>query len=239
MMTISNATSIHNPYWEEVQAFPGNELARKYQHRWVPEWQSVAWRDHPTLSTRQLEQIKYRDDLVSKYAWAIPDPESLTFVSKHLGTSAVEIGAGVGYWAYCLAQLGTYVTCYDVAPPQHCTNNHWHSPRKGRYQPFSGERRDVWYRVYQGNHNKAAHYSYPLFLCWPPYEDMMAFKTLKAYQGKKLVYIGEAQGGCTGDDAFFALLASQWQLVDQHRPSQWYGIKDMIEVYVRKETKNT
>lgn len=169
------------------------------------------------------------------YAWAVPDPHSLAFVASHLGKSALEIGAGSGYWAYCLAQLGTFLTCYDVAPPQLCADNHYHSPRKGRYQPLSGERRDVWYHVYKGNHNKTARYDYPLFLCWPPYEDSMAAKALKAYRGKKLVYIGESEGGCTADDAFFAILSKRWELIDMHRPVQWHGIHDLIEVYVRRE----
>lgn len=225
---------MNNPYWEEVQQFPRDEITWKYYHRWEPQWMSVSWELLSCLKVSEREQIKYRDDLCMRYAWAIPDPDSLAFVSKHLGTSAIEIGAGAGYWAYCLAQLGTYVVCYDIAPPQWCTNNHYHSPRQGRHQPLSGEKRAVWYNVYHGTHTKAAHYTFPLFLCWPPYESAMAAKALKAYQGKKLVYIGESAGGCTADDAFFARLQNHWDLVDSHTPTQWHGIHDEIEVYVRK-----
>jgi hypothetical protein len=225
---------MHNPYWDEVLTFPENEITWKYDHRWEPEQTSISWRDLDYISAVQKEQIRHRDDLCIEYAWSIPDPVSLEFVAGHLGKAAIEIGAGSGYWAYCLKQLGTHVVAYDAAPPQRIDTNHWHSPRKGHYQGLAHYLRPVWHEVYWGNHNKAARFDYPLFLCWPPYDDGMATKTLMAYRGSKLVYIGESSGGCTADDAFFALLDKHWELVDEHRPIQWSGIRDYISAYTRK-----
>jgi hypothetical protein len=63
----------------------------------------------------------------------------------------------------------------------------------------------------------------------------MAYKALKAYTGNKLVYIGENGGGCTADDAFFALLEEKWEEIDEHQPVQWSGIHDWITVYERRQ----
>ena len=48
------------------------------------------------------------------------------------------------------------------------------------------------------------------FLSWPPYNTPFAYHILNFFmldtKAKKLLYIGEDEGGCTGDDAFFDLL---------------------------------
>lgn len=221
---------MHNPYWEEVQRFP--QTRGIWGNSREVEWFEVSYEKLPYLTPEQQANIRHREHLCIQYAWSIPDPISLAFVSEHLGNTAIEIGAGVGYWAYCLAQLGTHVTCYDIAPPQRIAANHWHSPRKGRYEALTGELRHVWQEVYYGNHNKAKQYTYPLFLCWPPMSSM-ATQALKGYRGNTLVYIGEGSGGCTADDAFFALLDKEWESIADHRPVRWSGINDFIEVYTR------
>lgn len=227
--------TIHNPYWEEVSRFPKSDITWKFDHRWAPEWMNPDWRDPRYPAAVKNEQVQHRDDLCVRYAWSIPDPVSLAFVSRHLGPNAIEIGAGSGYYSYCLAQLGTHVICYDVAPPQRATHNHFHSPRKAHRGELTNQTRPAWREIYHGNHNKAARFDYPLFLCWPPYASDMAAKALRAYQGSKLVYIGEHEGGCTADDSFFEILGKHWELVDTHRPIQWAYINDVIEVYLRKE----
>lgn len=217
-----------NPYWDEVQKWPRDESDWKYYNVWRPD--PYPWRGD-NIPMKNGKPIR-RDDLCIQYAWSIPDPVSLEFVSEHLGEKAVEIGAGVGYWGYCLAQLGTHVICYDIAPPHRTSTNFYHSPRIERRGHLTGQLRSVWREVYYGNHNKTAHYTYPLFLCWPPMTSM-ATKALKAYRGNKLIYIGEDGGGCTAEDSFFLLLAKHWHVVDMHMPVQWSGIHDCIYVYER------
>lgn len=211
---------INNPYWDIVKAIPGNDIDLKYDHVWRPDW------------TQNREHS--RNELCGKYSWAIPDPDSLAFVAKHLAPKAIEIGAGTGYWASLLAQMGVDMLCYDLNPPQHSGENHYHSPHAGDYGRLLNVTREVFFDVQSGNHEMAAsHPQRTLFLCWPPYSESMASNALKAYQGTKLVFIGECEGGCTGDDEFFALLAEQWHLIDNHTPVQWWGIHDEIEVYER------
>lgn len=221
--------AIKNPYWDIVQTFPGDRIERDYHHRWVPN-------PYPWGEDRPLVDGTYvgRNELCGTYAWSIPDPDSLQFVARVLGDSAVEIGAGTGYYASLLAQMGVDIICYDLYPPQHTGQNHYHSPRNKKQDGLLGITREVFFDVRAGNHLMAAEHSdRTLFLCWPPYEDQMAYHTLQAYQGQRFVYIGEGEGGCTGDDAFFALLDEAWHLVESHTPVQWSGIHDVIEVYER------
>ena len=60
-----------------------------------------------------------RDELVKKYAWAVPTEASIEAIAA-LGP-IVEVGAGTGYWAWLLRQVGATVEAYDVAPG----DNHW------------------------------------------------------------------------------------------------------------------
>lgn len=221
-------TAIENPYWDEIQKWPRDENDWQYRHCWSPD-------PYPLIGEiAGYEKRVTRNDLCGKYAWSIPDPASLQFVVRVLGKKAVEIGAGTGYYASLLSQMGVDMICYDLYPPQHTGQNHYHSPRNKNHDGLLGITREVFFDVRSGNHLMAAQHSdRTLFLCWPPYDGDMAYLALQAYQGQRLVYIGESQGGCTGDDQFFALLDEAWHLVESHTPVQWSGIHDVIEVYER------
>lgn len=215
-----------NPYWDILRTVPGDAIHWKYGHRWAPDSTALL------LSERRLS----RHDLCGKYAWAIPDPAALAFVAEHCSPRAIEIGAGTGYWAWQLSQLGVDIVVYDKAPPQLVTSNHWHSPRDDKRGKLSGETRTVFFAVRKGTHTVLAkHTDRTLFLCWTPYNTNMAFDCLKNYQGKRLVFIGESEGGCTGDDAFFELLDKEWEEIASHQIVQWSGLHDSIAVYERKE----
>ena len=78
-----------------------------------------------------------------------------------------------------------------------------------------------------------------LMLCWPPYDDDMAARALTRYQGDRVIYVGEGAGGCTGNDAFHAALAEQWDPIAHYEIPQWDGIHDGVHVYARKATMST
>jgi hypothetical protein len=221
-------SEMKNPYWDIVQTLPGDEIEKQISGRWMPSW--------------NFEKEQNRDALVQEYAWSIPDPGALAFVARHLAPHAVEIGAGTGYWAWLLSQMGVKMVCYDLYPPQLTGQNRYHSPRSTgsrTHQPgdLCLETRDIFYPVQSGNHEMARNYpDHTLFLNWPPYDDPMAYDTLRAYTGNKLVYIGEECGGCTGDDKFFELLSQEWEDVADCPIVQWWGIHDSITVYERKHS---
>lgn len=161
-----------------------------------------------------------RQKLCKKYSWAIPTMEALQRIAD-LGP-VVEIGAGTGYWAYLLRELGVDVLAFDIAPAGTGYYNGWHD--------------DVaaWTEIAHGGHEKAAYYpDRTLVLCWPPYATSMAYSALKCYRGNRLIYIGEDGGGCTGDAAFHDLLHTEWNCEWFEIPS-WEGIHDGMNICTRK-----
>jgi hypothetical protein len=157
-----------------------------------------------------------RQNLVNQYAWAVPTEEAIRKIASH--GPLLEIGAGTGYWANLLRQVGADVLAYDRNP----RDSSWGS-----------------LPVEIGGPEKAGeHPDRTLFLCWPPYDDPFADNCLAAYEeagGHTFIYVGEPQGGCTGDDAFHERLFSSWDELPQRHVAipQWPGIHDSLRAYRR------
>jgi hypothetical protein len=73
-----------------------------------------------------------------------------------------------------------------------------------------------------------------LFLSWPPYFKDMAVKALQLFKGKRLAYIGEGYGGCTGTDEFHDLLEKAWKLDKTITIPQWFGIHDHLFIFSKR-----
>jgi hypothetical protein len=229
-----------NPFWDEAASLFVFPVDRYDDGLWT----AVRMRRFE----KQLKSVEERDNYCRRYAWAVPDPDSLQFVAEHLGPRAVEIGAGLGYWAWQLSLRGVDILAYDSAPPDKVIND-FCIPREvsirdaeiaqEAYEEAIGGKSPgifpkLWYPVELGGPEALAQHSdRTLFLCWPPYATPMADRCLQHYQGNRLVYIGE-HGGCNGDDDFFERLEAQWNEVAGHRIVSWFGIHDAIAVYERK-----
>lgn len=224
-MTTTN--SLENPLldkWEEVWGI-------KWQ-----EWMDKTWIERMDLehdvwrrSHRSLDETlsHYRDDRRHKYSWAIPTPTALELVASY--APIVEIGAGVGYWASLLRQMGVEVKAYDSSPlPE---ENHWHMYADPK----------PWTEVEKGYSDKAGHYpDHTLFLCWPPMSDMAchAILTYKEAGGKRVIYIGESDGGCTASAEFHDELNENWQETVTLDIPQWAGLHDYLSVWERNGTED-
>jgi hypothetical protein len=75
-----------------------------------------------------------------------------------------------------------------------------------------------------------------LMLCWPPYNDSMAYEALRAFKGAKLIYIGESDG-CNATDAFFKLVEKKWVEVKVINIPQWFGLHDHLFLYKKIKTE--
>jgi len=171
-----------------------------------------------------------RDRLTAEYAWAIPTER---VVRKLAELSPIcDLGCGTGYWAKLLADVGADVLAIDAHPPLEGTN-HWHrsSARLTRQAIELRHFTDV----VRGD---AATFDVPsdraLMLCWPPYKGGMGTQALARYHGDHVIYVGEGDGGCTGDDAFHAALDAQWDLIAEYEIPQWDGVHDGVHVYARR-----
>jgi hypothetical protein len=73
-----------------------------------------------------------------------------------------------------------------------------------------------------------------LFMSWPVYKSSIADDCLKIFQGNKLIYIGEDEGGCTADDAFFRTLDTKWDIEEVIEIPRWFSISDRLYLYNRR-----
>lgn len=73
-----------------------------------------------------------------------------------------------------------------------------------------------------------------MLLSWPPYSASAGNDIIRAYGGRRIIYIGEGEFGCCGDDKMWTTLGNFWEEVATHRPIQWFGLHDYITVYERR-----
>ncbi len=161
-----------------------------------------------------------RHRYVYKYAWAIPCKAALEAIAKH--SPIVEVGAGSGYWASLLSKVGVDIIAYDIAPENvHLSKKH---------------HRWKWFDVKKGDEKSvAAHSDRALFLCWPPYNEDMAFNCAKQYKGDVILFIGE-RNGCTGTEEFFDYLDEHFELEDSIELPVWLGLHDALYIYRHKKS---
>ena len=185
----------------------------------------TSWDTIPTSEWTRGTQESYRWEMIPRYSFAIPNDRAIAALAAL--SPLVEIGAGRGYWAYLLQQAGADVLPFDTYPKRYADSGWW--------RPGCGE---PWTKVLRGGPERAGRYpERTLFLCWPPHGDGMASRALRAYRragGQRVAYVGEGDGGCTGDEAFHRALERDWQEARLVRLPHWSGINDWLWIYRRK-----
>ena len=176
----------------------------------------------------ESERWTVRQDLVRKYAWAIPTREALFAIVEtcsHFRVSdIVSVGAGTGFWEQLISQMWRgSVFAYDIAPPSSTAdeNDYKHTTQ---YYPVGKGGSEV-----AGWHGGGS----ALFLSWPPYDTEMAETALACFPGSVVIYIGEGWGGCTGNNAFHDALEKDWKCVSRVQIPRWEGINDSLSIWVR------
>mmetsp|Transcript_142316 Transcript_142316/g.248175 ORF Transcript_142316/g.248175 Transcript_142316/m.248175 type:complete len:270 (-) Transcript_142316:505-1314(-) len=129
---------------------------------------------------------------MDQYGCAKWTEAALQVVAQH--SPLIEIGAGRGQWAKQLHARKADIIAFDdmsSVPLPHL--------------PFA-------FPVQKGGPTQLpAHPTRTLFLCYPP-PGPMARDCLASYPGKKLLYVGEGEGGVNADSEFFRQLEQGWQL---------------------------
>ncbi|HVK24990.1 MAG TPA: hypothetical protein VM677_26830 [Actinokineospora sp.] len=209
-----------NPYWDIVSAFVHEHEGRRVVNG--------------GRSTGSARLAYGQTHLQAIYAYAIPSPETLEWVSDFCaGRPVAELGAGRGYWAAQLSQAGIEVAAYDSMPPDKTENVSF---------PAATGQIDVWHPVgdvCEFEANTASYAGHVLLLCWPPgWGTPMASEALAAFEkagGDRLIFIGQRQGGMTGDDAFFEALSAGWKLESEDpRFVSWWNLADVAQSWVRR-----
>jgi hypothetical protein len=117
-------------------------------------------------------------ELAIRYSYVAPEP-GLLQVLQDLAP-LVEVGAGTGYWAGRLRELGTDIIAFDQAPPDHLDAN--------RYHPGAA----TWTEVLEGDQGVLSdHPERTLFVCWPPLFSSLG-DCLTFYAGDNIAWIGDS-----------------------------------------------
>jgi hypothetical protein len=210
-----------------------NPLLGIWERVWGIDWKTgvnLPWMEKLDLENKAWGlsggdmMSHYRDKRRHTYSWAVPTPEALELIASY--APIVEIGAGSGYWASILRDMGVKIRAYDRHPLSGQVENHWHM--YGNPTP--------WTNVAKGGPSKAGRYAdHALFLCWPPMSSMAhdSFKNYMEAGGETLIYVGEGMGGCTADDNFH-ILTEEWHVEKTVNIPQWAGIHDYLSVYKRR-----
>ncbi len=165
-----------------------------------------------------------RSDFVSDYSFTIPYYDVLTKAASY--SPIVEIGAGSGYWARCLSEIGADVIAYDSFPPGSQSPWDWLNGNSW----FD----DTWYHIIKGDESAAAHHpDRTLFIAWPVPMNPMAYNALVNYKnagGKTVIYIGDPHPASSGDEFFYKLLY-QHKAIEQIDLYGWPGINEKLYIY--------
>jgi hypothetical protein len=162
-----------------------------------------------------------REMCLERFAWAVPSSNAIAAIAA-LRRPIVEIGAGNGYWAYLLRQLGVLSDAFDRDPPPQ--DRLWSTVIEGTEEVLQTG-------AWSGD--------CALMLCWPPYGSEMAERCLEKFAGDTLIHIGE-WAGCTAREEFYDLLPCQlgesrsgWTLTNTVDIPQWLGIHDYLSIFSR------
>ena len=148
--------------------------------------------------------------------------EGFYWLANKLNNKKVlEVGAGQGWIASKLTELGIDITPTDLYP--NSDNPYW----KGEYSPFV-------YVEQKEAIDAVKEYDFDvLLMSWPCYGDDWAYETLKQLPcGKDLLYIGESYGGCCATPEFFELIDTkykEWEIYTHYEPFD--AIHDQVIYY--------
>ena len=176
-----------------------------------PEPLGLAFDDSEDYARAQYAR---RRTFIAFYAYAIPTCEAISAIAEFAGGhSVIEVCAGGGLWASLLAAEGVQVAATDAVPPRAAPH-------------FSIEALDAQDAV------RAHPECGCLLMCWPPDKQDAAFRAVDAFQGGRLVYVGDAR--FSADDNLRTLLARDWQLDAELPLPSWPGLDDYVRLYTRK-----
>lgn len=168
-----------------------------------------------------------RRSFTDNFAWAVPSPEAVEVIRDFARPGTIlEVGAGRGLWAALVTEPGRVRVIATDAFSSH------------GMEAVSPE--GLYAHVERLSHQEAmAKYGRAdvLMLVWSPYNDPMAAETLALFEqlgGRRLVFIGESEYGCTADDAFFDRLNDRWEMVGEVDIPQWQGINDYLSLWERR-----
>jgi hypothetical protein len=173
----------------------------------------------------KLTLMTLRSYFVKQFGFVLLNNKLLDICAIFLKNKFVcEIGAGTGWLSYQLQKRGINIIPIDYKP---CHDS-----------DFGFKKLHTQVLVMNGIDYLKSNFPEVVILSWPNYNTSFAYDILSILQkGQTLIYIGEEEGGCTADYAFFELLNKKTQLNEkithslQKESLCWNGIHDTWYVF--------
>jgi hypothetical protein len=166
-----------------------------------------------------LRNFYAREEHISLYGFSVLIEAAVEAIRPF--APLLEVGAGGGYWSYELKRAG--VDCHPTDP--------YPLGSKSQRYKFSKS----WCETEQLTALEAiAKYSTrTLLTIWPDYNGAWTGEMIDAYRGDCVIYVGEGNGGCTGDERLHNLLEERFELIETVGLPQFDGIHDRMEIHKR------
>ncbi|MGM0417165.1 MAG: hypothetical protein ACQEQS_00440, partial [Thermodesulfobacteriota bacterium] len=182
-MEYVNLKSIYLDIFDYIKEY-GKKTDQGINNPYVEDLKNIVFQDKPESEKREILESK-RSSLIEKYSFSIPFDFILNIIAQY--SPLTEIGAGTGYFGYCLKQKGSDFEAFDLYSPDDAD--------PFDFMSFNPWFEDTWINVLSGDEDTVRSCSQrTLFLCWPPPDSPMAFNALKIYEqikGQTLIYIGD------------------------------------------------
>lgn len=153
----------------------------------------------------------FRERFASEYCCAVPSPEILKLIAEQ--SPLIEVGAGNGYWAKELAQLGADVIALDTG-----------LDFKPKY--FEVSIPDT--NLFKSNLHRT------LLLVWPSEDLDWPRQLIADYEWSNIIYIGEWRGGRMANNGFFDELERNYEIANLRQMPRYPGWRDSCYFFRRK-----
>lgn len=174
------------------------------------------WWRRLTESSSQVWEAVHHHRLLSRYAHAVPCAEAIEALAA-LGP-LVEVGAGGGYWARLISDLGGDIRAFDISAPA-C--NGWF------------ESGIPWHPVELGNEQVVHdHPGRAIFVCWPERPNGFLPSLLDETSQTTLALVTDGRS-TFGADPLYGRLDRGWTLQREVAIPTWPARYDQLTIWTR------
>lgn len=181
------------------------------------EWDQVIKEGTKRFSF-DVDLFRKREEFRIGVSWHIPTDELVNAIKEC--SPMVSVASGFAYTESLAIKEGADIIATDICPNK---DNQWCRDGIFHIQVEEISAVDA-VKKYSGRN---------VFMAWPPYDKSMAFDVASEMdQERILIYVGESQGGCTGNDDFFQYLETHFEELDISVDiPRWGGIYDDVHIY--------
>lgn len=243
---MDNEVKIEHPYLEMYQRLSTLKEQKKFDANSRNELRELSRDIYFTIQDSvQLETLMvlpwFRVEMVfelfflkmrEKYCYSIFSPSMLKFLKEY--SPLVEMGAGNGYNAWLLRQMGADIEAIEAFPVEEGKN--WFFGTNVFGMP--AKKGKSWTHVTKGDSKDLVNFSdRTLLISWPPINSM-ASEALQHFKGSNIILV-ENRKNCA-NNSFYRILSKEWHLIYSTETDGWSGFQvEWLELYRRLDSSDS